>query len=110
MTKVVFSPEAKRDLVQIGDYIAFSLHNKSSAKKLISKIQKTVRILQKFPESGTPLDYAGPHILYRYLICDNYMIFYHLSDDQACVDRVLYEHRDYLAILFGDQLKDEENE
>ena len=107
MVKIVFSPEAKHDLVEIGDYIAFTLHNKSAARKLITKIQKMVLTLQKFPESGRQLDYVGPHILYRYLVCGNYLIFYHLSEGCACVDRILYGRRDYLAILFGDQLNEE---
>lgn len=107
MTKVVFSPKAKRDLEEIGDYIAFTLRNRTAARQQIARIQKTVLVLQQFPESGTLLDYAGPHILYRYLICGNYLIFYHRSDDQAYIDRVLYGRRDYLAILFGDQLTEE---
>lgn len=107
MTKVVFSPEARKDLLEIGDYVAFKLHNKAAARNLIGKIQTTVLTLQRFPESGTPLDYVGPNILYRYLICGNYMIFYHLSDDRACVDRILYGRRDYLSILFGDELREE---
>ena len=107
MTKVVFSPEARKDLLEIGDYVAFKLHNKAAARNLIGKIRTTVLTLQQFPESGTPLDYVGPHILYRYLICGNYMIFYHVSDDRACVDRILYGRRDYLSILFGDELREE---
>lgn len=107
MGKVVFSPEAQKDIMAIGDYVAFTLHNRSAARKLIARIQKTVKTLEKFPESGSVLDYAGPHILYRFLVCGNYLIFYHLSDDNACVDRILYGRRDYLAILFGDQLNEE---
>lgn len=90
MTKVVISPAAKRDLVEVGDYVAFKLQNKTAARNLIERIQKTVLALKQFPESGTLLDYAVPHVLYRYLICGNYMIFYHLSDESACIDRILY--------------------
>lgn len=107
MADIVFSPEARRDLLEIGDYIAFKLRNKSAARNLMGRIQKTVLVLREFPETGTPLQYAGPHILYRYLICGNYMIFYHLSEDNACIDRILYGRRDYLSILFGDELRDE---
>ena len=107
MTKVVFSPAAKKDLVEIGDYVAFKLQNKTAAKNLLQRIEKTVLTLKQFPESGAPLEYAAPHILYRYLICGNYMIFYHLSNETACIDRILYGRRDYLAILFGDELTEE---
>lgn len=107
MGKVVLSPEASRDLVQIGDYIAFTLHNKTAARSTIGKLRDTMKILEKFPESGALLDHAEPHILYRYLVCGNYLIFYHLSGVSACIDRVLYGRRDYLMILFGDQLQEE---
>ena len=107
MVNIVFSPEAHRDLLEIGDYVAFKLHNKSTARKLIDRIQKSVLVLRQFPESRSPLDDTGPHILYRYLICGNYMIFYHPSGDRVCIDRILYGRRDYLSILFGDELSEE---
>lgn len=84
MANIVFSPEARRDLLEIGDYVAFKLHNRAAARKLIGRIQKSVLVLQQFPESGAPLDYSSPHILYWYLIC-----------------------RNYLSILFGDELSEE---
>lgn len=45
MTKVVFSPEARKDLLEIGDYVAFKLHNKAAARNLIGKIRTTVLTL-----------------------------------------------------------------
>ena len=107
MANIVFSPEARRDLLEIGDYVAFRLHNKTAARKLIGRIQKSLLVLQQFPESGSLMDYTDPHILYRYLICGKYMIFYHLSGDRVCIDRILYGRRDYLSILFGDELSEE---
>ena len=35
MADIVFSPEAKRDLTETGDYIAFKLHNKSAARNRV---------------------------------------------------------------------------
>lgn len=107
MIKIVLSPEAGCDLARIGDYIAFTLHNKDAARRTLGKLRDTMGILEKFPESGMPLDHTEPHILYRYLACGNYLIFYHLSDACACIDRILYGRRDYLMILFGDQLQEE---
>lgn len=107
MTKVVFSPAAKKDLEEIGDYVAFQLHNKPAARKLIAKIQNSVYLLRQFPEAGTPLDNAGSHTIFRYLICGNYMIFYVLSNGDAHIVRILYSRRDYLRLLFGNQSVDE---
>ena len=104
MAKIVFSPKAKNDLTEIGDYIAFQLHNKSAARNIITKIRNSVYVLKDFPESGTPLTYFD--VTYRYLVCGSYMIFYHLSDN-IFIDRILYGRRDYLNILFGDKLSEE---
>ena len=107
MADIVFSPEAKRDLSENGDYIAFKLRNKSAARNLISRIQRVVLSLRQFPESGTLLLFAGSDIVYRYLVCGSYMIFYHISGDAVHIDRILYGRRDYLSILFGEELAEE---
>lgn len=106
MTKIVLSPEAKQDLTEIGDYISFKLRNKNAARALLTRIQKTIVTLEHFPESGTPLIISGPAPLYRYLICGNYLIFYHIAQSTAYIDRILYGRRDYLSILFGDELSE----
>lgn len=36
------------------------------------------------------------------------MIFYHISMEAVHIDRILYGRRDYLSILFGEQLCDDE--
>lgn len=110
MAKIVFSPEAKHDLTTTGDYIACKLRNKTAAQHLIARIQTAVMSLEHFPESGTPLSFSGPNIVYRYLICGSYMIFYHISENTVHIDRILYGRRDYLAILFGEELYDDTNE
>lgn len=107
MAKILFSPEARRDLAETGDYIAFKLHNKAAARSLVSQIQAVVLSLGQFPESGTPLSFSGPQIVYRYLVCGSYMIFYHLSENAVHIDRILYGRRDYLSVLFGEERNDE---
>ena len=107
MTKILFSPEARNDLVEIGDYLSRQLRNKSAARNLMTRIQSSVMSLEQFPESGTPLSFAGPSIVYRYLVCGSYMIFYHISLGTVRIDRILYGRRDYLSILFGEQLCDD---
>jgi plasmid stabilization system protein ParE len=44
---------------------------------------------------------------YRYVVCGSYLIFYHTADYAVHIDRVLYGRRDYMAILFSDQLEEE---
>lgn len=109
MVKVKISPLARADMREIGDYISRELRNPGAALRMIQRFQETIKPLSELPEMGAPLLAAEKQrASYRYLICSSYMIFYHLSDDSVMVDRVLYGRRDYLALLFGDQL--EENE
>ena len=107
MADIVFSPEAKRDLSETGDYIAFKLRNKSAARNLISRIQRVILSLGQYPESGTPLLFACSDIVYRHLVCGSYMIFDHISGNTVHIDRILYGRRDYLSILFGEELTEE---
>lgn len=108
MVNVVLSPLAKQDLLEIGDYIAFRLHNKSAARNTIHRIRKTILRLQDFPECGAPLQQPTLHVTYRYLVCGNYMVFYHLAENSALIDRILYGKRDYLNLLFSDEFEETE--
>ncbi|MEW6623010.1 MAG: type II toxin-antitoxin system RelE/ParE family toxin [Bacillota bacterium] len=44
---------------------------------------------------------------YRFLVCDNYLIFYRYEDGIVFVSRILYGRRNYTRILFGDLLEEE---
>lgn len=110
MNKIVFSPEAKQDISDVGDYIAYKLRNKSAARRLIARIREATLSLEQFPESGTPLSFSGPNFSYRYLVCGNCLIFYHFSEGIIRIDRILYGRRDYLSILFGKELQEENEE
>ena len=107
MTEILFSPEAQRDIMEIGDYIAYQLHNTSAARSLIARIEQAILSLAQFPESGLLLSFPGLTIPYRHLTCGNYLIFYHLSEGAVQIDRILYGRRDYLSILFGEELENE---
>ena len=65
--------------------------------------------LREFPEMGAPL-LAAPKqsVPYRTLVCGSYLIFFHVGGEAVYVDRVLYGRRDYMALLFGDQLEEDE--
>lgn len=109
MHNLVISPLAKADMREIGDYISNELKNPIAAKQTIQRFQKATLPLQKYPEMGSPLLAAGTQdISYRFLVCGSYLIFYHLASDTVQVDRVLYGRRDYLTLLFGDQLSEDE--
>ena len=104
MTKVMLSSAAKADLQETRRYISSVLSNPSASKQTLKRITSHLHTLEQFPESGTPILIPGSPVAYRYLVCGSYMAFYHIRNQEVIVDRVLYGRRDYLSILFGDQL------
>ena len=98
MTKVMLSSAAKADLQETRRYISSVLTNPSASKQTLKRITTQLHTLEQFPESGTPIQIPGSPVAYRYLA------FYHIHNEEVIVDRVLYGRRDYLSILFGDQM------
>jgi len=104
VAKVVISPIARADMREIGEYIRRELHNPGAAAGLIRQFREAIASLKDFPESGSPLLTPGnTSSLYRFLVCSNYLVFYHTDRAAVMVDRVIYGRRDYLGILFGDR-------
>ena len=109
MDKLIVSPLARSDMREIGDYISRELRNPDAALRMIRRFQDAMTSLREFPEMGSPLLIAGKQSApYRFLVCGSYLIFYHIGGEAVYIDRVLYGRRDYLALLFGDQLEEEE--
>ena len=108
MTEILVSPLAMADLQDAADYLSSQLHNPGAAARLIERIRNAVSQLQWFPELGTPITVAGQSVTYRYLLCGSYMVFYHLENAVVHIDRLLYGRRDYLTLLFGAVLPEEE--
>ena len=109
MAEVVISPLAKADMQEIADYISREKRSPGAAVRLVRRFRREITDLRTFPESGARLlsDGSG-RCPYRFLVCGNYLIFYHTDLKTVMVDRVLYGRRDYLALLFGDTLTDED--
>lgn len=108
MYNLVISPLAKADMREIGDYISDELRNPIAAERTIQRFRDAMLPLQKYPEMGSPLlTTVSQDIPYRFLACGNYLIFYHADSEVVQIDRVLYGRRDYLSLLFGDQLTEE---
>lgn len=101
MAQVMLSKEAQRDLVSIRNYIRDELCNPDAARRIVASLKKAVQSLTHFSGRGRPLDALIPvHTEYRYLVCENYCIFYIESDTQVIVVRVLHQRQDSLRALF----------
>lgn len=101
MAQVMLSKEAQRDLVSIRNYIRDELCNPDAAKRVMASLKNAVQSLTSFSGRGRPLDALIPvHTEYRYLVCENYCVFYIESDTQVIVVRILHQRQDSLQALF----------
>ena len=108
MNNLHLSYEAQNDLSDIEDYIAEDLENPQAAIATVSKITKTIRMLRDHALIGTPLSsIADVDSNYRFLVSGNYMVFYRVNGNDIYIDRVLYGRRDYMRVLFEDQIREE---
>ena len=106
--KIHYSPESRRDLDDIWDYIVLELQTRSAAERVIDRIMDVVDPLKKFAEMGTPLSsIAEIGTDYRFLVSGNYMVFYRVQGNDVYIDRVLYGRSDYMSVLFKDLLREE---
>ena len=109
MANVVISPEAERDLVRIGDYIARQSGSARTALNAIKKIKARIDELENFPLIGTPLTaIASTDTDYRFLGCGTYLAFYRYENGTVLIDRILHGRQDYVTMLLGglDELDD----
>lgn len=100
MARITVSKEARRDLISIRDYIRDELYNEVAAKRIIAELKKTILGLEAFPARGRPLDaLLSVHTEYRYLICENYCIFYLCDEQDVVIVRILHQRQDYVKAL-----------
>ena len=110
MATVQIAPLAQQDLLNIRQYIETELANPTAARRTVERMLKTIRRLEKFPLSGTPLQYNGVDTGYRYVTSGNYVAFYIGTHTTVQVARVLYGRRDTIRILLGRSFQQEEAE
>ena len=101
MANVIVSQAARRDLIGIRDYVSIELDNPDAAQRILKLLRTGIDSLRDMPERGMPLDAVlSVHTDYRFLVCENYRIFYLCEGDQVEVVRVLHTLQDYMRALF----------
>jgi plasmid stabilization system protein ParE len=101
--KIRINPAAISDVQEIKAYIADD--NPYAATKMVSSIYTQIQELADFPERGASLSSKiNIKTDYRFLVCGVYLIFYKVEGEFVSVYRVLNGMRDYLSILFFDEL------
>jgi toxin ParE1/3/4 len=89
---------AEEDFTEIISYIAAD--NPSAASKLADKIEKKLELLSENPKLGRiPRDEEIRNLGYRYIIIQNYLIFYTIDERTILVHRILHSARNYKPIL-----------
>ncbi len=100
MAQVIVSPEARKDLMSIRSYIRDELCNPQASQHIIRELRSAMEGLSQYPRRGRPLDaMIAVHTDYRYLVCENYCVFYLENDDNVVVVRVLHQRQDCLRAL-----------
>ena len=106
MFEIKIAPQAAADLLEIKNYIENELQNPIAAHNTISKIIETYENLTAFPNVGIPVEkYVSFPTDYKFVLANNYSIFYRIEDEVIRIVRILYSRRDFVRILFGENSK-----
>ena len=89
---------AEEDFTEIVSYIAAD--NPSAANTLANKIEKNLELLSDNPRLGRiPRDEEIRNLGYRYIIIQNYIVFYTIDERTILIHRILHSARNYKSLL-----------
>ena len=89
---------AEDDLNEIMTYIA--AENRTAAEMIVTKIEKNLTRLSCYSYIGKiPKDEELSHLGYRFLVVENYLIFYTIEEHTILIHRIIHGARDYLKLL-----------
>ncbi len=99
--KIFYSPKSRKDLDRIYDYIYDDLNNPIAAEKTVKGILNKIGEIKEYPRLG-PVWYLENNIDsgFRFLTCDNYIIFYQITKETIFIVRILHRLQDYVKQLF----------
>jgi len=96
--EIQFLTIAEEDFTEIVSYIA--LDNPDAADNIANLIEQNLILLSENPRLGrVPRDSDIRNLGYRYLIVNNYLIFYVIEDKTILVHRILHSARNYKSLL-----------
>ena len=96
--KVKIYPTAQQDLLEIIEYL--NTLSPEAALRYYDLLTEQIASLSRMPERcPKPKDLALAAKGYLYLIVENYLVFYIVSDDTVQIRRILYGRRDYRLLL-----------
>lgn len=94
MPRIVRSPQARVDLVSIGDDVAERMQSLSSANRVLDAIEERIKLLSRHPMSGQACPDLHPDVRCFPVGKYDYIVFYRPHPDGIEVVRVLHSSRD----------------
>ena len=89
---------AEEDFTEIISFIAAD--NPGAADAIANKIEKSLELLSGNPSLGRiPREEEIRNLGYRYLIVQNYLIFYTIEERIIFIHRILHSARNYKSLL-----------
>jgi len=88
---------AEEDFTEIVTYIAAD--RPSAAETLATKIEKNLQLLAQNPYLGRVPREEDLARYYRYLVVENYLIFYTIEGQTIFVHRIVHGARDYQGLF-----------
>ncbi len=99
--RIMYTPASIEDIESIANYIKDKLNNPTAAITFKTRIVKAVSLLKDSPNMGVKLSEKTDAVKkdYRFIIVNNYLIFYRIEGDVIVVVRILDGRTDYLRFL-----------
>lgn len=89
---------AEEDFTEIVRFVAED--NPTAAESIATKIETSLELLSDNPYLGrAPRDEEIRNLGYRYIIVQNYIIFYTIEERTILVHRILHGARNYKSLL-----------
>ena len=102
MYRIVITNRAKYDLIDIGDYIAYTLMALGTARRFIRGLRKVINSLKEMPQRFGLVD--DDDLRSKGIYClpyKNYYVFYEIVDimNTVVILRIGYNRRNWKEIL-----------
>lgn len=98
---ILYTPEARHDLISIRQYILENYFDDLAAKRLTKKIVERIALLEANPEMGVSLQKrVNRETDLQLLLIDKHIAFYRVSEDEIQIIRILDTRMDYMKEIF----------
>ncbi len=100
--KIIITPDAEEDLVELRNYIADVLLARDTARNYIRTIRKEIGSLSELPARYKPVDDEPWHSRgVRRIIVNNFFVYYRIDEEhkRVYILNVIYARRDQLRVL-----------